>query len=418
MIESYQNRSVSDMLFKHFVKMTPQQQEAIDFASNAQLPRKESKRTMSDENLRAGVEKVTGSTTAPRGNFTERLNALKPQATPSPEPKFDGSMFNLPQAKGPEMPENAPEGTQMISGRADYSNVAPTNNPEKEAAKPEFGGFDSESFRDMFGQQVENAPYQDRRIKSGGAFRNTADATMDRLSAIRRGKLPTAANAAESQRLSTRMTPDQQARRVRTQQSTLEREKRARATNRQDTKMNTLMSRAPGSPFAGTKPREVQGALKAGLKEGSEPATAGSTTQTGTQTETEQPSVEEATRVLSTGNGNQRNARGGGALFGGKDGGVKIPGVRAAANYSARNPGKTGAMLGLPAAYAMFGGALEEGINLARRGFDAIQQRQNPTITRSLAEYNPELSILLKTQAGMRARRDIRSTEVIRYAYG
>ena len=279
-----------------------------------------------------------------------------------------------------------------------------------------------------------------RRIKSGGPLVNFGGAALDRLRAMRRGQLPTAANAAESQRRVTGMSQEQQNQYATQQRANLESEKQSRKEAKARERKLRLLSRGPG--FAGldtgefdqersdmtggkiTSPgQDLQTQVKQTRKEptddpmlqrtGMNTGTTPADTQTEGRPPTEQP-VGGQTQPAS-----QRTGRR--PLFAGQQGGIKIPGVGAAAKYTMQNPGATGAMLGMPAAYAMFGGALEAGLNLAGRGYDAIRQRQNPTnptITRSLAEYNPELTILLKTQEGMRARRDIRSTEVIRYAYG
>ena len=279
-----------------------------------------------------------------------------------------------------------------------------------------------------------------RRIKSGGPLENFGGAALDRLRAMRRGQLPTAANAAESQRLATGMSQEQQSRYATQQRANLDREKQDRKEAKERERKLRLLSRGPG--FAGldtgefdqersdmtegkiTSPgQDLQTQIREIRQEpvteddpmlqrtGTNTGTTPPDTQTEGQPPTEQP-VEGQTPPPSQQTGRR-------PLFAGQKGGIKIPGVGAAAKYTMQNPRATFGMLGMPAAYAMFGGALEAGLNLAGRGYDAIRQRQqNPTITRSLTEYNPELSILLKTQEGMRASRDIRSTEVIRYAYG
>ncbi len=288
-----------------------------------------------------------------------------------------------------------------------------------------------------YSSRVNNPTPPPRRIKSGGPLENFGGAALDRLRAMRRGQLPTAANAAESQRLATGMSQEQQSRYATQQRANLDREKQDRKEAKERERKLRLLSRGPG--FAGldtgefdqersditggkiTSPgQDLQTQIKQTRKEptddpmlqrtGMNTGTTPPNTQTEGQPPTEQP-VEGQTPPASQQTGRR-------PLFAGQRGGIKIPGVGAAAKYTMQNPGATVGMLGMPAAYAMFGGALEAGLNLAGRGYDAIRQRQNPTITRSLAEYNPELSILLKTQEGMRASRDIRSTEVIRYAYG
>ena len=375
-------------------------------------------RTMSDQELSEGVDSALNKP-KPQGNFTERLNALKPQAKPQPQAKFDGSMFNLPQAKGPELPKGAPEGTQMVSGRADYSNVAPTNNPEKEAAgtKPEFGGFDSEGFRDMFGQDAANAPYQDKRLKTGGFARNMADSAMDRLTAARMGQNPfSSKGAAAGQRERLDLDQTQQADYVSRQTATMADEKTARAQGKKDARLASVMSRAPGA--AGLPGgREQQGAITAATTE--EPAQSTTAVPQEASANAEM-SVEDAKRALVNTSSDEK-PKTGAPLGAGKEGGVKIPGWRGAAEYAKKNPGKAGLMAGLPAAAGFLGGLAEGAINLGNRGYQEFQRRQNPNLKRAshdMLEYSPELAMLIKSQTQMRQLRDARSTEVIRYAYG
>lgn len=376
-------------------------------------------RTMSDQELSEGVDSALNKP-KPQGNFTERLNALKkPEAKPKPEAKFDGSMFNLPQAKGPELPKNAPEGTQMVSGRADYSNVAPTNNPEKEAAgtKPEFGGFDSEGFRDMFGQDAANAPYQNKRIKTGGFARNLADSAMDRLTAARTGQNPfSSKGAAAGQRERLGIDQTQQADFVSRQSATMADEKAARTQGKKDARLAGVMSRAPGA--AGLPGgREQQEAITAATTE--EPAQP-TTETTQASSSAEGMSVEDAKQTLG-GTAQDEKPKTGAPLGAGKGGGVKIPGWRGALEYAKKNPGKSGLMAGLPLTLGGLGGVAEATLNLGNRAFEAIQARQNPnlkTASYDMLEYSPELAMLIKSQTHMRQLRDARSTEVIRYAYG
>ena len=315
------------------------------------------------------------------------------------------------------MPENAPEGTQMISGRADYSNVAPTNNPEKEAAKPEFGGFDSESFRDMFGQDAANAPYQNKRLKTGGFARNIADSAMDRLTAARTGQNPfSSKGAAAGQRERLGIDQTQQADFVSRQSATMADEKARRIEGKKAARLNAATARAPGA--AGLPGgREQQGAITAATTEEPVQSTTTATPETSTG---EGMSVEDAKQALG-GTAPDEKPKTGAPLLAGKQGGVKIPGWRGAAEYAKNNPGKTGLMAGLPAAAGFLGGLAEAGINLANQGYEAIQQRQNPNLKRAshdMLEYSPELAMLIKSQTQMRQLRDARSTEVIRYAYG
>jgi len=420
MIESYQHGDVSDMLFKHFVKMTEDQQRAVDFASDSNpLPPRKPKRTMSDQELSEGVDSALNKP-KPQGNFTERLNALRPEAKPQqPQPTFDGSMFNLPQAKGPELPKGAPEGTQMVSGRADYSNVAPTNNPEKEAAgaQSQFGGFDSEGFRDMFGQDAANAPYQNKRLKTGGFARNIADSAMDRLTAARTGQNPfSSKGAAAGQRERLGIGQTQQADFVSRQSATMADEKAARAQGKKDARLAGVMSRAPGA--AGLPGgREQQEAITAATTEEPAQSTTEATQSSSSAGETPE---QDATQAFED-KVSDSKPKTGAPLLAGKRGGVKIPGWRGAAEYAKNNPGKAGMMFGLPAAAGFLGGLAEAGINLANQGYEAIQQRQNPNLKRAsydMLEYSPELAMLIKSQTQMRQLRDARSTEVIRYAYG
>jgi len=441
--------TVSDMLFKHFIQMDilkerPFTQEELDFHGgqrNAEQVRRSGnairadqyrnlpkqvmpgygtpKRTLYDQELSEGVDSALNNP-KPQGNFTERLNELRPEAKPQqPQPTFDGSMFNLPQAKDAELPRNAPAGTQMVSGRADYSNVAPTNNPEKEAAGAQsgFGGFDSEGFRDMFGQEAENAPYKDKRIKTGGFARNIADSAMDRLAAARTGQNPfSSKGAAAGQRERFGIGQSTQADRVSRQTANMQNEKAGRLKGKQAARFNAATVRAPGAGGL-SGGREQQEAMRAATTE--EPAQ--STTAAPQEASTnEGMSVEDAKRTLGD-TASDEKPRTGAPLFGGKEGGVKIPGWRGAADYAKKNPGKAGLMAGLPAAAGFMGGLLEGGINLANQGYQAIQARQNPNLKRAshdMLEYSPELAMLIKSQTQMRQLRDARSTEVIRYAYG
>ena len=307
----------------------------------------------------------------------------------------------------------------MVSGRADYSNVAPTNNPEKEAAgtKPEFGGFDSEGFRDMFGQDAANAPYQNKRLKTGGFARNLADSAMDRLTAARTGQNPfSSKGAAAGQRERLGIDQTQQADFVSRQSATMADEKAARAQGKKDASLAGVMSRAPGA--AGLPGgREQQEAITAATTE--EPAQPATETTQASSTG-EGMSVEDAKQALG-GTAPDEKPKTGAPLGAGKEGGVKIPGGSGAAEYAKKNPGKTGLMAGLPAAAGFLGGLAEAGINLANQGYQAIQARQNPNLKRAsydMLEYSPELAMLIKSQTQMRQLRDARSTEVIRYAYG
>ena len=424
MIESYQHGDVSDMLFKHFVKMTEEQQRAVNFASQNQRPPQKPMGPMSAKKLRAGVDSIIGAPQSSNsGNQTERLNALRPEPKPQPQTSFDSSMFNLPQAKGPQLPQGAPKGTQMISGQADYTKVAPTNSPEKEAsgAKSEFGGstFDSEGFRDMFGQDAVNTPYQNKRLKTGGFARNIADSAMDRLTAARRGQNPfSSKGAAAGQRQRLGIDQTQQADFVSRQSAALADEKTARAQGKKDARLASVMSRAPGA---------------AGLPGGraQQEAITAATTEEPVQPSTATPSQASATEAQSTQSASpapeesasDEKPQTGAPLTTGGSGGVKIPGWRGAANYAMKNPLKTGLMGGLPAAVGIMGGAAEAGINLFNQGRQAFQnfQNQNPNLKRAsydMIEYNPELAMLMKSHTHMRQLRDARSTEVIRYAYG
>ena len=383
--------------------------------------RRPPERTMSDQELSEGVDSALNKpqSSKPQGNFTERLNALRPQTEPQPEPQFDGSMFNIPEAKGPEMPANAPAGTQMVSGRADYSKVSPTNNPEKEAsgAQSQFGGFDSEGFRDMFGQDAANAPYQNKRMKTGGFARNLADSAMDRLTAARTGKNPfSSKGAAAGQRERFGIDQSTQADRVSRQTANMADEKARRVEGKKAARFNAATVRAPGAGGL-SGGREQQEAMRAATTE--EPAQ--STTAAPQEASTnEGMSVEDAKRALVD-TASDEKPKTGAPLFGGKEGGVKIPGWRGAADYAKKNPGKAGLMAGLPAAAGFLGGLAEGAINLGNRGYQEIQARKNPNLKRAshdMLEYSPELAMLIKSQTQMRQLRDARSTEVIRYAYG
>ena len=68
------DNNVSDMLFKHFVKMTEDQQRAIDFASDSNPTPPKPKRTMSDEELRA---KVSRTVAPPEKSASQRLQDLR-----------------------------------------------------------------------------------------------------------------------------------------------------------------------------------------------------------------------------------------------------------------------------------------------------------------------------------------------------
>ncbi len=103
-----------------------------------------------------------------------------------------------------------------------------------------------------------NPDNMNRRIKTGGALKNTWGGAMDRLGAMRRRELPTAAGAAKTQRLKAGLSEETQAKTVGLQDRNREARLEEADTARKDRARNKLFASASDAPLPGGRAQQQE----------------------------------------------------------------------------------------------------------------------------------------------------------------
>ena len=344
------------------------------------------------KNMRVDLERETREKEAARQEQANQKRATDRQAI------MDRAMSRADRAVG--------DGFRPISDKEMGSLTNRNPSSALSNLKESFAQEDSQA------QGTDPAAGSNRRIKSGGFLRNTAGSALDRLSAVRRGKLPTQANAAESQRLRTGMSEEEQRGYVNTQDQNLQAQRDADRQGRQDAAKLKLTQNAPGQLVSDVQSDTVRSGQEQIRDEN--PVITGQQSNS-TQQQTEQGQAEASPATEGTDQQQNQASRPRNAPLGsGKQGrGFKVPGWRQALRYGKENPGMSVATFGAPQIAAGMGATTEF---LSNKLGNLFVDKTNPNVAKMM-EYNPEIAAFMTNRYNMHQFRDIQSTEAIRNAY-